>query len=38
MYRQAPPPAGGEAAGDAGKGKGTEGDVVDAEYEDPGKK
>src|SRR5512134_3482730 len=38
MYRQTPPPAGGEAAGDAGKGKGPEGDVVDAEYEDPGKK
>jgi molecular chaperone DnaK len=38
MYQQAaspPPPSGGEAA--AG-GKGAEGDVVEAEYEDPGKK
>jgi molecular chaperone DnaK len=42
MYQQAssaPPPPGGEAAaGGAGEGKGTEGDVVEAEYEDPGKK
>jgi hypothetical protein len=38
MYRQTAPPAGGETAGEAGKGKGPEGDVVDAEYEDPGKK
>jgi molecular chaperone DnaK len=38
MYRQTAPPPGGEAAGEAGKGKGAEGDVVDAEYEDPGKK
>ena len=29
---------GGGAGGDAAKGKGQEGDVVDAEYEDPGKK
>ncbi len=42
MYQQAasspPPPGEGEAAGGAGGGKGTEGDVVEAEYEDPGKK
>ncbi|OGP81112.1 MAG: molecular chaperone DnaK [Deltaproteobacteria bacterium RBG_16_64_85] len=42
MYQQAasspPPPGGGEAAGGAGGGKGAEGDVVEAEYEDPGKK
>jgi molecular chaperone DnaK len=42
MYRQAasqPPQGGGEAsAGGAAGGKGPEGDVVEAEYEDPGKK
>jgi len=42
MYQQAassPPPPGGEAAaGGASGGKGAEGDVVEAEYEDPGKK
>jgi molecular chaperone DnaK len=42
MYQQAassPPPPGGEAAAEgAGRGKGAEGDVVEAEYEDPGKK
>jgi molecular chaperone DnaK len=38
MYRQTASAPGGEAGGEAGKGKGPEGDVVDAEYEDPGKK
>jgi molecular chaperone DnaK len=42
MYQQAasspPPPGGDAAAGGAGGGKGAEGDVVEAEYEDPGKK
>jgi molecular chaperone DnaK len=42
MYQQAasssPPPGGEAAAGGAGGGKGAEGDVVEAEYEDPGKK
>jgi molecular chaperone DnaK len=42
MYQQAasqaPPPGEGAAAGGAGGGKGAEGDVVEAEYEDPGKK
>ncbi|MGE5753691.1 MAG: Hsp70 family protein [Deltaproteobacteria bacterium] len=43
MYQQAasqPPPQGGEgeAAGGPAGGKGPEGDVVEAEYEDPGKK
>ncbi|NJD62014.1 MAG: molecular chaperone DnaK [Deltaproteobacteria bacterium] len=43
MYQQAasqPPPPGGEgaAAGGPAGGKGPEGDVVEAEYEDPGKK
>jgi molecular chaperone DnaK len=43
MYQQAasqPPPPGGEgtAAGAPAGGKGPEGDVVEAEYEDPGKK
>jgi molecular chaperone DnaK len=42
MYQQAasqaPPPGEGAAAGGADAGKGAEGDVVEAEYEDPGKK
>jgi molecular chaperone DnaK len=39
MYKQTASPPGGEAErGEAAKGKGQEGDVVDAEYEDPGKK
>jgi molecular chaperone DnaK len=42
MYQQAasspPPPGGDAAAGGAGGGKGAEGDVVEAEYEDPGTK
>jgi molecular chaperone DnaK len=42
MYQQAasqPSPPGGEAAaGEAAGGKGAEGDVIEAEYEDPGKK
>ncbi|MBP2668928.1 MAG: hypothetical protein H6Q80_1130, partial [Deltaproteobacteria bacterium] len=38
MYQQTASAPGGGDAGDAAKGKGQEGDVVDAEYEDPGKK
>jgi len=42
MYQQAastaPPPGGEATAGGASGGKGAEGDVVEAEYEDPGKK
>ncbi|MBM2828841.1 MAG: dnaK [Actinobacteria bacterium] len=34
----APPPGGGTPPGEAGGKKGPEGDVVEAEYEDPGKK